>query len=66
MVLDRSHFSVVLGLKVQKGSPLSIFLECVGDPEFEIWAAQNRADLFEKVFDRKIKFHVNTLNGNTP
>jgi exopolyphosphatase/guanosine-5'-triphosphate,3'-diphosphate pyrophosphatase len=60
--LDRSHFSVVQGLRVQKGSPLIILLECAGDPEFEIWAAQNRADLFEKVFDKKLKFLVNTLN----
>ncbi len=64
--LDRSHFSVVQGLRVQKGSLLRIDLECVGDPEFEMWAAQNRSDLFEKVFDRKIKFFVNTLNGKNP
>ena len=64
--LDRSHFSVVQGLRVQKGSPMNISLECAEDPEFEIWAAQNRADLFEKVFDRKLKFVVHTLNGKNP
>jgi exopolyphosphatase/guanosine-5'-triphosphate,3'-diphosphate pyrophosphatase len=64
--LDRSHFSVVQNLRVQKGTPLSISLECVGDPEFEMWAAQNRADLFEKVFDKKLKFVVHTVNGQEP
>ena len=61
--LDRSHFSVVKNLKIQKGSSISISLECVGDPEFEIWAAQNRANLFEKVFKKKLKFVFYSLNG---
>lgn len=64
--LDRSHFSVVQSLRVQEGTPLVISLECVGDSEFEIWAAQNRADLFEKVFDKKVKFLVHADNGHTP
>ena len=38
--LDRSHFSVVQGLNVELGSPKIISLQCMGDPELEIWAAR--------------------------
>ena len=69
--LDRSHFSVVQAVIVQTGAPVMISLQCLGDPEFEIWAARNRTDLFEKVFRKKVEFSATPLqwaqsvNGTT-
>ncbi|MCE9537247.1 MAG: HD domain-containing protein, partial [Nitrospirae bacterium] len=57
--LDRTHFSVVRTLDV-KYTPvtLTIHLHVTGDAELETWAAAGRADLFERVFRRHLKFSV--------
>ena len=62
--LDRSHFSIVRDIKVTLGTPILITLQCMGDPELEIWAARNRADLFEKVFQCSVQFGAHTVNGH--
>lgn len=54
--LDRSHFSVVQNLHVTLGKTVTIQLATSGDSELEIWTAQGRAQLFEKVFKRNVKF----------
>lgn len=54
--LDRSHFSVVQNIRVILGKTVTIRLETTGDSELEIWTAQSRSGLFEKVFDRKVEF----------
>lgn len=54
--LDRSHFSVVQDLRIVVGKTVTIHLTTMGDSELEIWTARSRADLFEKVFKRKIEF----------
>ena len=54
--LDRSHFSVVKKVRVVLGKIVTIELITSGDSELEIWTAQSRAELFEKVFKRKIRF----------
>ncbi len=56
--LDRSHFSVVQDLEVQLGKPVLILVRTSGDPELELWAARNRADLFEKVFNCAVRFET--------
>ena len=62
--LDRSHFSVVQEVQVKLGKTVLMTLQCVGDPEFEIWAARNRANLFEKVFRHSVQFIAHPLNGH--
>ena len=62
--LDRSHFSVVRDVNVVIGPTILLTLHCIGDPELEIWAARNRADLFEKVFQRPVQFVAQTVNGH--
>ncbi|MDT7043187.1 Ppx/GppA phosphatase family protein [Candidatus Nitronereus thalassa] len=57
--LDRSHFSIIRDLEVHVGKAITIRLNVSGDPELEVWTAQNRADLFEKIFKRKVKFVTN-------
>lgn len=61
--LDRSHFSVIQDLHVTQGKPVLITLQTGGDPELEIWAARNRADLFEKVFKRPVQFVTQSPKG---
>ncbi len=63
--LDRSHFSVIQGLRVSLGNPVMILLQTAGDPELEIWAARNRADLFEQVFKRPVEFAARRSQGAT-
>ena len=54
--LDRSQFSVVRKIDVSIGPSIQIALECSADPELEVWAAQKRATLFEKIFRRPVLF----------
>lgn len=56
--LDRSQFSVIQDLRVTVGDPIRITLTTAGDPELETWAARTRADLFEKVFKRPVRFDM--------
>jgi exopolyphosphatase/guanosine-5'-triphosphate,3'-diphosphate pyrophosphatase len=54
--LDRTHFSVVQTVHVKIGKTLMIEATVSGDAEMELWAAKNRADLFEQVFRRRVRF----------
>jgi exopolyphosphatase/guanosine-5'-triphosphate,3'-diphosphate pyrophosphatase len=56
--LDRTHFSVVRTLDVRLGATVTITVHVTGDAELETWAAAGRADLFERVFRRHLKFSV--------
>lgn len=56
--LDRTHFSVVRSLDVKLGSTVTIIAHVTGDAELEAWAARGRADLFERVFRRRVQFKV--------
>ena len=56
--LDRTHFSVVRTLNVKLGATITITVHVTGDAELETWAAAGRADLFERVFRRRVKFSV--------
>jgi exopolyphosphatase/guanosine-5'-triphosphate,3'-diphosphate pyrophosphatase len=56
--LDRSQFSVVQSVDVTLAKNVTILLHVAGDAELEIWAARGRADLFEKVFHRSVRFEV--------
>ncbi|MCX5727475.1 MAG: HD domain-containing protein [Nitrospirae bacterium] len=56
--LDRTHFSVVRTLDVRLGATVTISVHVTGDAELETWTAAGRADLFERVFRRRVKFSV--------
>jgi exopolyphosphatase / guanosine-5'-triphosphate,3'-diphosphate pyrophosphatase len=56
--LDRTHFSVVRTLDVKIGKTITIHVHVTGDAVLETWAAKGRADLFEQVFRRPVKFTV--------
>ncbi len=59
--LDRSHFSIVRDLKTSIGKVVRITLNVTGDSEIEVWTAHNRADLFEKIYKRKVQFVTKTV-----
>lgn len=53
--LDRSHFQNVVALEVDlTDDTLRIRLDSQGDPELELWAADQEADLFRDVFGLKV------------
>ena len=54
--LDRTHFSVVRTIDVRIGKTVTIVIHVTGDAQMETWAAKNRADLFERVFRRRVRF----------
>jgi len=54
--LDRTHFSVVRTVNVKAGKTITIEAVVTGDAEMELWAAKNRADLFEQVFKKRVRF----------
>ncbi|MBA5866038.1 MAG: HD domain-containing protein [Nitrospira sp. CR1.3] len=54
--LDRTHFSVVRSVDVRVGATVRITAHVAGDAELEAWAARGRADLFERVFRRRVQF----------
>ncbi len=54
--LDRTHFSLIQRLQVRLGKLITIDVHLTGDAEMELWAAKNRADLFEQVFRRRVQF----------
>jgi exopolyphosphatase/guanosine-5'-triphosphate,3'-diphosphate pyrophosphatase len=57
--LDRSHAALVKELNVSiNGSGVTLELVSPGDLELEIYAAQRRSDLFQKEFDRELRFKV--------
>ncbi len=56
--LDRTHFSVVRTLDVSIRQGVNISVHVSGDAELEAWAAKRVADLFERVFRRRVRFSV--------
>lgn len=54
--LDRTHSSVVQTVNVKSGKTMTIEAIATGEAEMELWAAKNRADLFEQVFRRRVRF----------
>ncbi|MEC4889584.1 MAG: Ppx/GppA phosphatase family protein [Nitrospira sp.] len=54
--LDRTHFSVVQSVTVKIGQALTIAVTVSGDAEMELWTANQRTDLMEQVFRRRVQF----------
>ncbi|HEX3204460.1 MAG TPA: hypothetical protein VHQ67_06900, partial [Nitrospiraceae bacterium] len=56
--LDRSRFAVVQDITARVGKSVVVLVKTAGDAELEMWAARNRTDLFEKVFNRPVQFEL--------
>jgi exopolyphosphatase/guanosine-5'-triphosphate,3'-diphosphate pyrophosphatase len=57
LALDRTHQQRVeeVRTRVADGS-VRITVEAVGDADVDLWAAERKVELFEKVFGRKVRF----------
>lgn len=57
--LDRSHFSVVEGVRaVVRPKRVTLRLSTRDDPAIELWAARQKAGMLEEVLEREIVFEV--------
>ncbi|HMO26572.1 MAG TPA: HD domain-containing protein, partial [Tepidisphaeraceae bacterium] len=54
--LDRSHSGVVTDLRCRvEGKRVRVTVQTRADPQLELWGAQRKADLFERVFRCKLR-----------
>jgi exopolyphosphatase/guanosine-5'-triphosphate,3'-diphosphate pyrophosphatase len=57
--LDRGHRSKVRSLDVQVGAEeVAIVAKGAGDLALEVWTARRKAELFERTFDRTLRFDL--------
>jgi exopolyphosphatase/guanosine-5'-triphosphate,3'-diphosphate pyrophosphatase len=57
LALDRTHQQNVEQVRTRvTDDRVRITIEASGDAEVDLWAAQRKVELFEKVFDRKVEF----------
>ena len=57
--LDRSHSGLVRSLEVRpNGKTVTLDLESRGDLHLELYAAERRSDLFQRMFERDLRFEV--------
>ena len=55
--LDRGHYGNVQTLRVaRRGRGIHLALRTQTDPELEIWAARDKADMFEKIYGVPVEF----------
>jgi exopolyphosphatase/guanosine-5'-triphosphate,3'-diphosphate pyrophosphatase len=64
--LDRSHFQNLVALRARlTEDALHIFLATKGDPQLEVWAAQEQGTLFETAFRRSIHVEPTEIPAST-
>src|SRR5262249_5082576 len=57
LALDRTHQQHVDEVQARVRDDLvRIIVQSQGDPNVDLWAAERKVDLFEKVFKRKVRF----------
>lgn len=57
--LDRSHFSVVENIRMRHyPKKLQIYLEATNDAEYEVWEAEQKSDLLQKLLGLPVEFRV--------
>lgn len=61
---DRSHSQNVSAIDVNIDSERTrIYVSTTADPEVDLWAARQRADMFEKVFNTKVSISLASAEG---
>lgn len=57
LALDRTHQQIVTGVRTRVAARrVQITVDSQGDTDVDLWAAERKVELFEKVFDRKVRF----------
>jgi exopolyphosphatase/guanosine-5'-triphosphate,3'-diphosphate pyrophosphatase len=69
--LDRSNFQNVVALRARLSeTALHLFLSTKGDPQLEVWAAQEQSGLFEAAFGQSLHVEPTEIsadaNGEVP
>jgi exopolyphosphatase/guanosine-5'-triphosphate,3'-diphosphate pyrophosphatase len=68
--LDRGYAQVVRSVRVRSpekaDKSVEVTISAGGDPELEVWGARRKADLFQEVFGKKLKFGVERDEGTSP
>jgi exopolyphosphatase/guanosine-5'-triphosphate,3'-diphosphate pyrophosphatase len=64
LALDRTHQQHVESVRARvRNDSVDIIVEANGDAEVDVWAAERKVELFEKVFGRKVNFSAR--NGDS-
>lgn len=57
--LDRSHYQNVEKLEIDnKAEKVNLYLTTMGDPQLEIWGAERKSKLFQKVTGKKLDIYA--------
>lgn len=61
--LDRSHYQNVQKLEIDnQKDKVNLLVTTIGDPELEIWGAQRKSKLFQKVTGKKLEIYAVNIN----
>ena len=64
LALDRTHQQNVAEVRARVGSDgVEILVQAQGDAEVDLWAAERKVELFEKVFGRQVHFTARDSAG---
>jgi exopolyphosphatase/guanosine-5'-triphosphate,3'-diphosphate pyrophosphatase len=64
LALDRTHQQHVGEVKARvREDGVQIIVHAQGDAGVDLWAAERKVDMFEKVFNRKVRFSARGANG---
>jgi exopolyphosphatase/guanosine-5'-triphosphate,3'-diphosphate pyrophosphatase len=64
LALDRTHQQHVGEVKARvREDGVHIIVQAHGDADVDVWAAERKVELFEKVFGRKVRFSARGANG---
>jgi exopolyphosphatase/guanosine-5'-triphosphate,3'-diphosphate pyrophosphatase len=65
LALDRTHQQNVAGVRARvRPDYVRILVEANGDADVDLWAAERKVELFEKVFRRKVRFVAKNGSSN--
>jgi exopolyphosphatase/guanosine-5'-triphosphate,3'-diphosphate pyrophosphatase len=65
LALDRTHQQHVGEVRARVGEDgVRIIVQSQGDTDVDLWAAERKVELFEKVFDRKVRFSARAANDS--
>lgn len=57
--LDRSHYQNVEKLEIDNGAEkVNLYLTTMGDPQLEIWGAERKSKLFQKVTGKELEIYA--------
>ncbi|PTX44790.1 exopolyphosphatase/guanosine-5'-triphosphate,3'-diphosphate pyrophosphatase [Christiangramia gaetbulicola] len=61
--LDRSHYQNVQKLEIDNREDIvNLYLTTMGDPELEVWGAERKSKLFQKVTGKKLEIYAVNMN----